>query len=54
MSVSLWDYSPEKCDGRPCVGDCDFCSYEPVESKVKKCFDIPKEVAEMLLEDTER
>lgn len=24
------------------------------ESKVKKCFDIPKEVAEMLLEDTER
>lgn len=33
----------------------DFCSYgERKESKVKRCFDIPKEVAEMLLEDTER
>ena len=26
---------------------------ERKESKVKKCFDVPKEVAEMLLEDTE-
>lgn len=35
--------------------DNDFCSYgERKESKVKKCFDVPKEVAEMLLEDTER
>lgn len=28
MSVSKWDYSPEKCDGRPCPGDCDKCIYE--------------------------
>lgn len=25
MSVSKWAYSPEKCDGDYCVGDCDFC-----------------------------
>ena len=25
MSVSLWAYSPEKCDGQPCCGDCDRC-----------------------------
>ena len=23
MSVSLWRYDPEKCDGKPCCGDCD-------------------------------
>jgi len=33
----------------------DFCSEgERKESKVKRCFDIPKDVAERLLEDTER
>ena len=26
MSVSKWAYTPEKCDGQPCVGDCDLCS----------------------------
>lgn len=26
MSVSKWAYSPEKCDGQPCVGDCNTCS----------------------------
>ena len=26
MSVSKWAYAPEKCDGKPCVGDCDMCS----------------------------
>lgn len=26
MSVSKWAYSPAKCDGEPCVGDCDMCS----------------------------
>lgn len=25
MSVSKWAYSPKKCDGQPCPGDCDFC-----------------------------
>ena len=25
MSVSKWAYEPEKCDGKPCVGDCDYC-----------------------------
>ena len=26
MSVSLWAYTPEKCDGDLCRGDCDLCS----------------------------
>ena len=25
MSVSKWAYSPEKCDGEYCIGDCDLC-----------------------------
>lgn len=27
MSVSKWAYSPSKCDGIKCVGDCDYCPY---------------------------
>lgn len=26
MSTSKWAYTPEKCDGQLCVGDCDLCS----------------------------
>lgn len=26
MSVSKYDYIPEKCDGDYCPGDCDLCS----------------------------
>lgn len=26
MSVNLWAYDPEKCDGKYCCGDCDFCN----------------------------
>lgn len=25
MSVSKWAYSAEKCEGSPCIGDCDLC-----------------------------
>ena len=25
MSVSKWAYSPAKCDGDYCPGDCDYC-----------------------------
>lgn len=25
MSVSKWGYTPEKCDGDLCPGDCDLC-----------------------------
>lgn len=28
MSVSKWRYT-EECNGRPCPGDCDYCSFEP-------------------------
>ena len=26
MSCDMWAYEPDKCDGQPCPGDCDFCS----------------------------
>ena len=26
MSVNLWAYEPEKCDGDYCYGDCDNCA----------------------------
>lgn len=29
MSCSKWKYT-EDCDGRPCPGDCDHCSFEPL------------------------
>ena len=25
MSTDKWAYSPEKCEGQDCPGDCDFC-----------------------------
>lgn len=25
MSVSMWSYRPEVCDGEGCPGDCDLC-----------------------------
>ena len=25
MSVHRWAYTPEKCDGDYCPGDCDYC-----------------------------
>ena len=28
MSVSKWAYTPGVCDGKYCVGDCDFCRNE--------------------------
>lgn len=28
MSVSKWNYEPDKCDGHYCPGDCDLCSIE--------------------------
>ena len=37
------------------VSENDYCSKgDRKESKIKKCFDIPKDVAETVLEDTER
>ena len=38
MSCSLWAYSPEKCDGQPCPGDCDKCSKRDVV-RVIRCVD---------------
>jgi hypothetical protein len=26
MSVDKWAYSPEKCEGDFCPGDCDICN----------------------------
>lgn len=30
MSCSLWRYT-EQCEGRPCPGDCDECSFDSDE-----------------------
>lgn len=38
MSVSLWAYSPEKCDGDFCCGDCDLCNKVDVVS-ICRCKD---------------
>ena len=35
MSVSKWNYEPEKCEGQPCVGDCDFCNIELIEWEIE-------------------
>lgn len=32
MSVSKWRWT-EECDGRPCPGDCDVCSFYPGEEE---------------------
>lgn len=32
MSVSKYKYDPTKCDGKPCIGDCDLCSNNEIES----------------------
>lgn len=42
MSVSLWRWS-EKCEGKPCCGDCDECGEEDAEEKTE----------EQMLEDDE-
>ena len=42
MSVNKWNYEPSKCDGRPCIGDCDECNYEESGAdiiKVVRCKD---------------
>lgn len=42
MSVSKWRYT-EACDGMPCVGDCDFCSFDPEEPLTGLGREIPKD-----------
>ena len=39
MSVSLWRYDPEKCDGKPCCGDCDLCKEEDDDDIYRWIFD---------------
>ena len=41
MSVSKWRYT-EACDGRPCVGDCDLCSFDPDDPLTGLGREIPK------------
>ena len=38
MSVSKWAYTPEKCDGQPCPGDCDHCAKQSLY-EMKEFFD---------------
>lgn len=32
MSCSKWSYTPEKCDGDSCVGDCDNCQKADIDN----------------------
>lgn len=32
MSCSLWRWT-EACEGQPCPGDCDLCSFEAEEEE---------------------
>ena len=32
MSCSKWSYTPERCDGDFCVGDCDYCSKADIDN----------------------
>ena len=34
MSVSKWNYTPEKCDGHYCPGECDLCSREDMTERL--------------------
>lgn len=38
MSCSKWAYTPEKCDGQPCPGDCDHCARQSLY-EMKELFD---------------
>ena len=33
MSVSRWAYTPAKCDGHYCPGECDLCSLREVDNE---------------------
>lgn len=37
MSVSLWAYQPDKCDGNVCPGDCDSCGKADKEADKDDC-----------------
>lgn len=36
MSVSKWNYDPERCDYDYCPGDCDFCHKSEEEYTVEE------------------
>lgn len=46
MSVSKWAYSPSKCEGTPCIGDCDKCS----KASEPDLDDLFRELAEKIAE----
>ena len=37
MSVSKWAYTPEVCDGKYCVGDCDKCGIVATIAELMSC-----------------
>ena len=39
MSISKWAYSPNKCDGNYCCGDCDICPKSEDEDEHLDDFD---------------
>ena len=53
MSCSKWRYTPA-CDDHmdECVGDCDLCSFEPVEMTREEAIEKLKVFAPMVVDDT--
>lgn len=45
MSVNKWAYDPEKCEGRFCCGDCDYCDCDYCDSEA-----LDKDVTDYLME----
>lgn len=40
MSVSLYAWT-ERCDHRPCCGDCDLCGYSDEDEKEEDVLECP-------------
>ena len=50
MSCDKWAYIPEKCDGRPCAGDCDYCQlakYNMIYREGEDVAELKKQVVEL-------
>lgn len=55
MSISKWAYSPNKCDGNYCCGDCDICpKAEEAEDEVREISECKHKKQEKHLDDFDR
>lgn len=45
MSIKLWAYEPEKCDGDYCINNCDLCFKNEIDEE-----HIPMWLSSLMLE----